>query len=49
MFQNVFMDLKISKEKQVSLFFSIFVKIFVSFQKQIWIFLSFQFHTHVYM
>jgi hypothetical protein len=39
MFQNVLMDPKISKEKQISLFFSMFFGIFVSFQ----------FHTHVYM
>jgi len=41
MFQNVFMDPKISKEEQISLFFSMFFGIFVSFQKKIWIFMSF--------
>jgi hypothetical protein len=43
MFQNVFMNLKISKEKQISMS----IGIFVSFQKQNWIFVSFQFHTHI--
>ncbi len=38
MFQNVLMDIKISKEKQI-FFFSMSFGIFVSFQ----------FHTHVYM
>jgi len=32
MFQNVLMDLKISKDKQISLFFSISFGIFVSIQ-----------------
>ncbi len=32
MFQNVLMDPKISKEKQISLLFSISFEIFVSFQ-----------------
>jgi hypothetical protein len=43
------MDPKISKEKQISLFFSISFGIFVSFQKIIilLIFVSFQFHTNV--
>jgi hypothetical protein len=31
MFQNVLMDLKVSKNKQMSLFFSMFFGIFVSF------------------
>ncbi len=35
MFQNVLMDSKIVKEKQISLFFSMSFGIFVSFQKQI--------------
>jgi len=39
MFQNVLMDLKILKEKQISLFLSMSFGIFVFFQ----------FHTHVYM
>ncbi len=39
MFQNVLMDPNISKEKQISLFFSMFFGIFVSFQ----------FHAHIYM
>jgi len=34
MFQNVLMDPKISKEKEISLFFSMFFGIFVSFQKK---------------
>jgi hypothetical protein len=33
MFQNVFMDPKISKRKQISLLFSISFGIFMSFQK----------------
>jgi len=43
------MDPKMSKEKQISLFFSMFFEIFVFFQNKIWIFVSFQFYTHVYM
>jgi len=39
MFQNVLMDLKILKEKQISLFLSMSFGIFVFFQ----------FQTHVYM
>ncbi len=35
MFQNVLMNPKISKEKQISLFFSMSFGIFVFFQKQI--------------
>jgi hypothetical protein len=35
MFQNVLVDLKISKKKQISLFFSMSFGIFVSFQKKI--------------
>jgi len=35
MFQNVFMDRKILKEKQISLFFSMVFGIFASFQKKI--------------
>ncbi len=35
MFQNVLMDPKISKEKQISLTFSMSFGIFVSFQKKI--------------
>jgi hypothetical protein len=34
MFQNILMDLKILKEKQIYLFFSTFFGIFVSFQKK---------------
>ncbi len=34
MFQNVFMNLKISKEKQIFLFFSMFFGIFVSLKKK---------------
>jgi hypothetical protein len=34
MFQNILMDLKILKEKQISLFFSTFFGIFVSFQQK---------------
>jgi hypothetical protein len=41
MFQNVLMDLKISKDKQISLFFSMSFGIFVSFQKKNWILMSF--------
>jgi hypothetical protein len=48
MFQNVPMDPKILKEKQILLFFSMFFGIFVSFEKN-WIFVFFQFHTHVYI
>ncbi len=41
---------KISKEKQISLFFSMFIGIFVYFQKKkIGTIVSFKFHTHVYM
>jgi hypothetical protein len=43
MFQNVFMNIKISKEKQISMS----IEIFVSFQKKKRIFVSFQFHTHI--
>jgi hypothetical protein len=47
MFQNVFMDPKVSKEKQMSLFFSSFLESLCLF---IYLFIvSFQFHTHVYM
>jgi len=35
MFQNVLIDTKISKEKQIFLFFSMFFGIFVSFQKNL--------------
>ncbi len=35
MFQNVLMDPKISKEKQISLFFSMFFGFFMSFQKKL--------------
>jgi len=49
MFQNVLMDPKISKEKQISLIFSMSFEIFVSFKINFGIILSFQFHTHVYM
>jgi hypothetical protein len=35
MFQNVLVDLKILKEKQISSFFSMYFGIFVSFQKTI--------------
>jgi hypothetical protein len=49
MFQNVIMNLKISKEKQISLFFSMSFGIFVFFFFFNEFFLSFQFHTHVYM
>jgi hypothetical protein len=47
MFQNVIMDPKISKEKQISLFFSMSFEIFVSFQFFKKIFVSFEFHTKV--
>jgi hypothetical protein len=35
MFQNVLMDLKILREKKISLFFSMSFEIFVSFQKKL--------------
>jgi hypothetical protein len=38
MFQNVIMDSKISKDKQISLLFSMSFGVFVSFQKTNWIF-----------
>jgi hypothetical protein len=48
MFQNVLMDPKLSKEKQVSRnFFNVFWKLYVLSKKKIWIFVSFQFHTHI--
>jgi hypothetical protein len=48
MFQNVLMDPKILKEKNFFIF-SMSVGIFVSLQVKKKIFLSFQFHTYVYM
>jgi len=49
MFQNVFMDPKILKEKQFFLFFECFLESLSFFNFLNLIFVSFQFHTHVYM
>jgi hypothetical protein len=48
MFQNVLIDPKILKEKQISLFFPCLLEFLYPFKK-IGIIVSFQFHTHVHM
>ncbi len=49
MFQNVFMDFEIWKEKLFKFFFQCLLKSLCPFKKNLGIFVSFDFHTHVNM